>query len=228
MSQIAIYDSEPGGPPPPTVRGGGGGGGGSTPPPVITSDECTDDIGSLSATATRNGSWSSDCQSSVSGRGYARYYTFTLSSETDVTINLESSVDTYLYLRSGSVTSGSAQHENDDIVSWNTNSQIVATLSAGSWTIETTTYSEDTQEVSPFLLADKVARRKARFHRVRSDGGGVAPYCHADRRWGCIRQLDVNGAEEGLTQILMEMASSSLVGPKRVCDKVGIRLVSAF
>ena len=89
-----------------------------------------------------SGTWADDCESSVSGRGYARYYSFTLSAESEVTINLTSSVDTYLYLRAAIATSGTALHDNDDIESGNTNSQIVATLSAGTYTIEATTYSE--------------------------------------------------------------------------------------
>ncbi len=91
-----------------------------------------------------SGSWADDCESEVSGRGYARYYTFTLSENAEVNIDLTSSVDTYLYLRSGSATSGTALHQNDDIGGANRNSRIVATLSARTWTIEATTYSEDT------------------------------------------------------------------------------------
>ena len=76
------------------------------------------------------------------GRGYARYYSFTLDAESEVTIELTSSVDTYLYLREGSRTTGTALHSNDDIESGNLNSRIVATLSAGTYSIEATTYSE--------------------------------------------------------------------------------------
>ena len=123
---------------------GSGGGGGGISPPSKTGDECTDAIGALSGTATRSGSWSDDCGSSVAGRGYARYYSFTLGQDTEVTIDLTSSVDTYLYLREGSATSGTASHSNDDIESGNTDSRIVADLDAGSYTIEATTYNEDT------------------------------------------------------------------------------------
>ena len=90
------------------------------------------------------GSWSDDCESSVSSRGYARYYSFALTESAEVTIDLSSEVDTYLYLREGSATSGTALHDNDDIDSGNLDSRIVATLSAGTYTIEATTYSEDT------------------------------------------------------------------------------------
>ena len=106
------------------------------------SDECTYDLGTLVATVTQGGAWAEDCESSVSGRGYARYYSFTLIGSAEVTIDLESSVDTYLYLREGSATSGTALHSNDDVESGNLNSRIVATLSAGSYTIEATTYAE--------------------------------------------------------------------------------------
>ena len=101
---------------PPLITGGGGGG------PVETDNECADELGALPGTVTRSGTWASDCESSQSGRGYARYYSFSLSSNTEVTIELTSSVDTYLYLRQGDATSGAALHENDDIESGNTNS----------------------------------------------------------------------------------------------------------
>ena len=100
---------------------------------------------SLTLPVTRvSGTWADDCESEVSGRGYARYYSFTLTEQREVTIDLSSDVDTYLYLRAGRSTSGTALHDNDDIESGNTDSQIVATLSAGTYTIEATTYSEDT------------------------------------------------------------------------------------
>ena len=95
-------------------------------------------------TAGVSGSWSDDCESEVSDRGYARYYSFTLDAETDVTIDLSSDVDTYLYLREGSAISGTALHNNDDIESGNTDSRIVATLAAGTYTVEATTHNEDT------------------------------------------------------------------------------------
>ena len=115
--------------------------GGGTPAPGATGCSPT----SLTLPATRvAGSWDSDCESSQSGRGYVRYYSFTLAERAEVTIGLESSVDTYLYLRQDSSTSGSALHQNDDIESGNTNSQIVATLSTGTYTIEATTYAEAT------------------------------------------------------------------------------------
>ena len=59
----------------------------------------------------------------------------------DVTITLESSTDPYLYLRAGEAKSGTAAYENDDIAAGtDTNSRIQATLGAGTYTIEATTY----------------------------------------------------------------------------------------
>ena len=97
-----------------------------------------------------SGQWSKDCQSQVQDRGYARYYGFTLAESSDVTIDLESSVDTYLYLREGEAKSGAVLYENDDIKSGDTNSRISKTLEAGIYTIEATTY--DTDEIGSFIL----------------------------------------------------------------------------
>ena len=119
-------------PPPPPITGGGGG-------PVETDNECADEIGALTATAIRNGTWASDCESSVSGRGYARYYSFSLAQGREVTIDLTSSVDTHLYLRQEDATSGAALHENDNHQGSTSASQIQETLAAGSYTIEATT-----------------------------------------------------------------------------------------
>ena len=80
----------------------------------------------------------------MTGRGYARYYGITVEQGSQVTIDLESSEDTYLYLRRGDARSGTVLHENDDVASGNTDSQISETLSAGSYTIEATTYSAGT------------------------------------------------------------------------------------
>ena len=110
----------------------------------LAADPCTGSLGTLSGTISQAGAWADDCQSEVSGRGYARYYTFNLAQDTEVTINLTSSVDTYLYLREDDATSGTALHDNDDIENGNLNSRIVANLETGTYTIEATTYAADT------------------------------------------------------------------------------------
>ena len=104
------------------------------------------------------GTWAAGCQSAESGRGYARYYSFTTTEARDVTITLDGSVDPYLYLRSGDRT-GSVRAKNDDhgtLVDTatacasaagldNTDSCItIAGLAAGTYTIEATTYAAAT------------------------------------------------------------------------------------
>ena len=119
-------------PPPPPVTGGGG-----TPP--VVEDSCVTDLGPLTAAATQTGTWAGDCDSINRDGSYARFYTFTLSQETEVTIDLTSDEDTYLYVLQGTGSGGTVEEENDDVVSGNTNSQIVATLAAGAYTVEATT-----------------------------------------------------------------------------------------
>ena len=62
-----------------------------------------------------SGEWAEGCDSQAAGRGHARYYTFTLTQESEATITLESEdADTYLYLREGDARSGDYLHQNDD------------------------------------------------------------------------------------------------------------------
>ena len=107
----------------------------------------TDCVQPLTATTTE-GTWSTDCTSSIpaphgSGDRYARFYTFTFDAESDVTIDLSSDEDTFLYLRNGITTDGDTVADNDDIDTANRdlNSRIVETLAAGDYTIEATTYN---------------------------------------------------------------------------------------
>ena len=48
-----------------------------------------------------------------------------------------------MFLLQGSGRGGTQEARNDDIVSGNTNSQIEATLPAGSYTVEATTYNPE-------------------------------------------------------------------------------------
>ena len=104
-------------------------------PPLTCGEAITGD-GAVS------GTWAAGCDSEVSGRGHARYYSFTVGEESEVTITLNSDdADTYIYLRQGDATSGPFLHENDDHGGTSV-SQIQETLAAGTYTIEATTYSE--------------------------------------------------------------------------------------
>ena len=89
------------------------------------------------------GSWSSDCASANRSGSYARYYNFTLTDSADVTITLESSVDTYLFLLDGA---GRVLDVDDDddgnefALASSTDSGLRRTLPAGTYTIEATTF----------------------------------------------------------------------------------------
>ena len=93
-------------------------------------------------TAHIAGSWTSDCPANNRGGSYARYYSFELSQEAQVTIDLASSLDTVVYLLEGAGTGGYVLDANDDDRDVDTtNSRIVATLPAGTYTVEATTYT---------------------------------------------------------------------------------------
>ena len=100
-------------------------------------DDCRQTI---SYHETLYGRWVSGCDSEARSGSPARYYTFTLDISSEVTVRLSSSVlDTYLYLRRGDATSGTAMHENDNYKGSTRVSQIQETLAAGTYTIEATT-----------------------------------------------------------------------------------------
>ena len=110
-----------------------------------SADHCLEDLGSLAMAVTRNGSWTDECSSESREGRYARYYSFTLGEESQVTIDLTSNVDTYLFLLEGAGREGSEEGNNDDIeVGVNTDSRILSTLAAGTYTIEATTYNAAT------------------------------------------------------------------------------------
>ena len=106
---------------------------------VINLGDAEGCISSVSLNQSVNGSWTSDCESTNRSGRYAKYHTFSLSSTTEVQIDLESSVDTYLFLLSGSGIDGGVV-ERDDDGGDGYDSQIIRTLSAGDYTIEATTY----------------------------------------------------------------------------------------
>ena len=108
-----------------------------------TTDSCVEP---LTGDGAINDSWADDCDSENRSGSYARYYTFTLTEQSDVTITLESSEDTYLFLLDGHGTNGRKLHENDDHITssgctaaGNFDSCIAETLEPGNYTIEATT-----------------------------------------------------------------------------------------
>jgi len=96
-------------------------------------------IGPIDLDSSESDSWEPGCPSENNTGAYAKYFTFTLSSSRQITIDLTSSKDTLLFLLSGSGQTGSVIEQDDDSGN-GTNSKIVRTLSAGTYTIEATTY----------------------------------------------------------------------------------------
>ena len=98
------------------------------------------------------GSWDSVCPSANRSGSYAHFFTFTLSEPADVAIALESEEeeDTYLYLLEGRGKDGAEVAHNDDYESdctisldSDTDSCIVSSLEADSYTVEATTHDPD-------------------------------------------------------------------------------------
>ena len=113
-------------------------------------DPCLEELGSIddSGEFEIEGTWVSSCVSDRAaeqgtGERYARFYTFEITEESNVTIRLTSSEeDTYLYLTEGVGRDGDLLDENDDDdPGSDTNSLIeIEDLAAGEYTIEATTF----------------------------------------------------------------------------------------
>ena len=133
----------------------------STAVPTPTPSDCDlpslNIVGGRANTITRQ--WDTDCTSEKQagagiGDRYAKFYTFTLGVTSNVTINLSSSIDPFLYLMRGAGTSNAVLYENDDIVyGVDLNSRIVADLAPGTYTIEATTYGTNVGNGSEFTLS---------------------------------------------------------------------------
>ena len=108
---------------------------------------CTE---ALAGSATAQGSWEFWCRSQARPGRFARFFTFSLDSQAQVRIDLESSQDTYLYLRRGLDQRSADVVAEDDDGGPGFDSRIATTLDAGDYTIEATTYS--TRRSGPFTL----------------------------------------------------------------------------
>ena len=121
----------------------------------IQADECISDLGAISGAHIHSGRWNGECLSeryAVDGAGsrYAHLYTFTLSQQSNIFIELtsieegdieEGSAVPYLYLLQGQGKTGRVVAEDDDRTSYQTpNSRIAVDLEAGNYTIEAATY----------------------------------------------------------------------------------------
>lgn len=122
--------------------------------------------GTITADSTVQGQWMKDCNSETpapgqggSGARLARYYTFTLTENADVSLILESDdAETVLYLREGiGVRSGEPMESNEGESDYNyRRASVQRSLNAGTYTIEATTYN--TGETGSFTLSLSVAR----------------------------------------------------------------------
>jgi hypothetical protein len=116
--------------------------------PVITEQACR--IINIPFTdldnAALSGTWSTqDCISENRDGSFAQYYTFRIQESVELEISLDSStVDTYLYVLDGYGPSGTVIVADDDSGD-GVNSRIQRVLEAGTYTVETTTYSPTAQ-----------------------------------------------------------------------------------
>ncbi len=122
-----------------------------TPPTATQTPTPTDcSISNIALSRSyRSGSWtSSDCYSirwppPIFNSNYTDYYTFTLTETTQIRIDLESSLDTYLFLIRGTNPRGSAAilaSDDDSGLGEGRYSRIQRTLNRGSYTIAATTF----------------------------------------------------------------------------------------
>ena len=115
--------------------------------PAPVADPC---VVALSGDGSVTGQWAAGCGSSARAGRYARFYTFSLDSPSRVTIDLESTADTYMYLRRVlGQKSGGVLASNDDGGD-GYNSRISRRLEVGGYTIAATTYRAST--AGPFTL----------------------------------------------------------------------------
>jgi len=98
---------------------------------------------SIEMNGVLHGTWISPCVSTHRSGAYAKYYTFTLASATDVQIDVSSEDDAYMHLLEGAGSSGSVIESNDDGGDGK-DARISRTLQPGSYTIEATTYYANT------------------------------------------------------------------------------------
>ena len=145
----------------------------------------------LAGNGTVNGTWDNTCLSEntplgdysfPTGTRYARFYTFTLSETSTVTVELQSSADTYMYLMQGKGKTGAILRYNDDHAdetdcaaspNLSTDSCITASLAAGDYTIEATTYEIETTGNFTFTVSGLPAASTPTI--TPTSGAGDAP-----------------------------------------------------
>ena len=206
-----------------SLPGGSGGSGGSQPSPpgssgpgVPSEDGCVVDLPVLTSRISRTGNWAFDCDSTNRAGSYARYYTFTLRQEAELQIDLVSTEDPFAFLLDGAGKDGEVLAKNDDVVpGTDLNSRISATLAAGRYTIEATTYSEEvageftvtialteTVEVAP----DPCVTPLATSTGVTTQAGTWADDCEATNRIGTYARYYTFTLEQD-TEVRIDLTS---------------------
>ena len=94
----------------------------------------------VTASGTIEGQWTSSCDSHARWQRYSQFYTFEVSQQSKITIDLVSHADPYLYLRVGQGTDRGASVETNDDGGAGRNARISRQLDVGWYTIEATTY----------------------------------------------------------------------------------------
>ena len=152
----------------------------------------TTDLGVLGLDEVISGGvWSASggCVSSQRGSTgsphYARYFTFTLKAGySNVTVDLESSQNTYLYLLSGHGVGGRVLADDGDADDTTPNTQVSVNLSAGKYTIEATTFEPGVEggftliAVDPPADSDVVGEPLSRKFKL--VGPWSSPWTHAN------------------------------------------------
>ena len=121
-----------------------------------TPTACVQSLGNNFVGSWNSNTWAPGCVSANPPRNltyYARFYTFTLDAESQVTITLSSDdASPYLYLLNGAGKGGSINQEKGAATS--SSAIITARLQPGSYTIEATTYYSET--IGNFILEIEV------------------------------------------------------------------------
>ena len=150
---------------------------------VGAGEGCTHDLGTVSGSVTRSGSWTGDCESvHFSGAGYVRYYNLTVRQRVSVTIDLTSpSVDTLLLVLYAGAGTGGDFIWLDDNLEGGTNARIRRVLLPGTYTLEAMALPAG--DTGPFTLtlaarpsAYEVTIEDVQFDRVEEPEDGSLLY----------------------------------------------------
>ena len=154
-----------------------------------TPQTCVTDLGSIDGTTSVTGEWTADCDSTHRPGKYAKFFTFEIPAAAEVTIELVGSEDPFLFLLEGSGTSGRILKKNDDsqdsTLGW-TNSRIVRTQLAGTYTAEATTFNNNrtgtfTISINAELLEPN---EPTNVQAAAGDGEIVVTWVEPDQQWG--------------------------------------------